>query len=205
MTVHIAPASATEVVVCARLIALALRDDPVLKAFVPGEHDRARRLTTFFVDVLKEGPLRTGVVDVARDAPEGNIVGVAAWEGPDRQHSVRGMLEEFSRQVRASGIRRAPSLLTQLTAYEKARPRYPHWYLADIAVNDAARGLGIGSALLAHRLTAIDAQAAPAYLEATAPANQRLYERFGFRSAGPIRKEGVTAVAMVRTGRQQVQ
>ncbi|MFJ3941743.1 GNAT family N-acetyltransferase [Streptomyces parvus] len=70
--------------------------------------------------------------------------------------------------------------LSQLVAYEKARPRYQHWYLIDIAVDGTARGLGIGSALLAHRLASIDAQAAPAYLEATAPANQRLYERFGF-------------------------
>ncbi|MFI6875728.1 GNAT family N-acetyltransferase [Streptomyces sp. NPDC050400] len=136
--------------------------------------------------------------------PDG-VVGVAAWEGPDRRHRLRGLLDEFSRQVRASGVRRAPSLLSQLVAYERARPSYQHWYLVDIAVDDAARGLGIGSALLAHRLASIDAQAAPAYLEATAPANQRLYERFGFRSAGPVRTNGATAVAMVRAGQRHAQ
>ncbi|MEU1503144.1 GNAT family N-acetyltransferase [Streptomyces sp. NPDC005732] len=199
MTVHIAPASATEIEECAHLIALALRDDPVLKAFVPGERDRANRLTVFFCDALREGAFLTGVVDVARREPGGDIIGVAAWEGPGQRQRLRDLFGEFSRQVRASGINHAPNLLAQLVAYARARPRYPHWYLADIAVDGAARGLGIGSALLTHRLAEIDAQAAPAYLEATAPDNQRLYERFGFRSAGPIGKGSVTAVAMIRS------
>ncbi|NYV72776.1 GNAT family N-acetyltransferase [Streptomyces sp. UH6] len=183
-------------------MALALQDDPVFNAYVPGERDRLNRLTRFFGSVLRSGPLRNGVVDVARSARGSDIVGVAAWEGPDRHHSSWSILKDLSHLVRASGVRHVPSFLTQLAAYDKARPRYPHWYLADIAVNDSARGLGVGSALLRFRLASIDEQALPVYLEATSPANQRLYERFGFCSTGSIETSGVASVGMIRPGQR---
>ncbi|MEU6103338.1 GNAT family N-acetyltransferase [Streptomyces flaveolus] len=203
MRVYIDPVATAEVDDSARLIALALRDDPVLYAYLPGEDDRVNRLTGFFGVMLRTGLLQNGAVDVARLAPGGDIIGVAAWEGPDRRHSLWADLKDLARQVRAGRVRHVPSFLAQLAAYEKARPKYPHWYLADIAVSDSARGLGVGSALLGHRLAAVDAQALPAYLEATAPANQRLYERFGFCRAATIETGGAKPVGMIRAGQQR--
>ncbi|MFM9613954.1 GNAT family N-acetyltransferase [Streptomyces sp. V2] len=198
MTLHIGLASAAEVTACAGVIAEALRRDPVLYAFLPGEEDRIARLTALCATVLRTGPLLNGVIDVARAQPGGEIIGVAAWEGPDRRSSLWADLRELPRQIRAVGLGHVPSVLAQLRAYERARPKRPHWYLADIAVSDTARGLGVGSALLAYRLAAIDAQHLPSYLEATAQANQRLYERFGFRPTAPIETAGVAPMGMLR-------
>ncbi|MEV5342990.1 GNAT family N-acetyltransferase [Streptomyces sp. NPDC052676] len=198
MTLHIGPASAGEAEACARIIAEALRHEPVMYAVVPGEHDRVGRLTMLLTGVLRTGPLLNGVVDVARAEPGGKILGVAAWEGPDRRSSRWATLRELPRQVRAIGIGHLPAVLAQLEAYRQARPKQPHWYLADIAVSDTARGLGVGSALLAHRLAAIDAQGLPSYLEATSPANQRLYQRFGFRPTAPIKTADVAPMGMLR-------
>ncbi|MFG1925816.1 GNAT family N-acetyltransferase [Cryptosporangium sp. NPDC048952] len=65
----------------------------------------------------------------------------------------------------------------------RPHPDEPHWYLSDIAVATTARRRGIGSALLDHRLSRVHE---PAYLEATTPASQRLYQRFGFEVVAKI-------------------
>lgn len=198
MTVLIEPAGHAEIAVGARLIAESFRDDPVVRRLVPGEHDRVRRLTDVYTAVLRTGPSVTGVVDVARSAPGGPIVGVAAWEGPDRRRHLPTELREIQRYVRAVGLRHLPAVRARLGRWARARPTTAHWYLVDIAVSPAARGQGVGSALLDHRLRAVDTAALPAYLEATGPGNQRLYERFGFRARGPVADDDGAPVAMVR-------
>lgn len=60
------------------------------------------------------------------------------------------------------------------------KPAGPHWYLRQVGVDPAAQGRGYGSLLLRAGLDACDRAGLPAYLEATTPANRRLYERFGF-------------------------
>ncbi|MFJ8769265.1 hypothetical protein [Streptomyces clavifer] len=85
MTLHIGLASPSEAEVCARVISEALRQDPVLHAVVPGEHERIARLTVLFTGVLRTGPFLNGVVDVARAQPGGEIIGVAAWKGSERR------------------------------------------------------------------------------------------------------------------------
>ena len=63
-----------------------------------------------------------------------------------------------------------------------------------------ARGKGVGSALLAHRLRVVDHSANPlAFLESTTPASRRLYERFGFEAVGSVPTlPGQSSTAMVR-------
>ncbi|MEU2232225.1 GNAT family N-acetyltransferase [Streptomyces vietnamensis] len=202
MTVHIALASASEVEECARLVAEALRDDAVLHALIPGEHDRSGRLTGLFTSVFRSGPMECGAIDVARLEPDGKIVGVAAWEGPDKRRRRGAALQELCYYVRAAGLRHAPSVRKQLAAYQKVQPRDRHWYLADIGVSDAARGHGVGTALIEHRLSEIDVQRLPAYLEATTPDNQRLYDRLGFRPVRAIETANATATGMLRTPRK---
>ncbi|MEV6819405.1 GNAT family N-acetyltransferase [Nocardiopsis dassonvillei] len=187
MSPRIDTASRADIAACARIIARALHRDPVVRDIVPGEEDRIERLTLLYTAELRSGPARTGAIDVAR-SEDGAILGVAAWEGPRRP----GLGDRWQRlralplQVRAIGVRHLGATLSTLSHFEAARPRARHWYLADIAVDDRARGLGIGSALLTHRLAAIDRQGLPAHLEATTPESRRLYERFGFQETGRL-------------------
>jgi GNAT superfamily N-acetyltransferase len=63
---------------------------------------------------------------------------------------------------------------------ETHHPTEANQYLWLLGVVSAAQGLGIGSSLLASMLRRCDRDGTPAYLEATSPANRRLYERHGF-------------------------
>jgi GNAT superfamily N-acetyltransferase len=56
------------------------------------------------------------------------------------------------------------------------------WYLAFMGVDPSSQGQGIGTRLLAAVLTDADRDQIPAYLEASCPANRRLYERHGFQT-----------------------
>lgn len=199
----IGSAAASEVEACARVVAEALRDDAVMRGMLPGEHDRVDRLTALHVAIFRAGPLRMGVIDVVRD-PAGAIVAVGAWEGP-QPRGVAAALRRTTASLRLAraylalvGVRGLSAQLDDLRAYDECRPAGPHWYLADVAVSEAARGLGLGSALLEHRLRAVDAAGLPAYLEATTEGSRRLYERFGFVARGEVPVRGVRPVAMLR-------
>ncbi|GAA1580712.1 hypothetical protein GCM10009678_74270 [Actinomadura kijaniata] len=151
---------------------------------VPGHADRIERLTLLYTAELRTGPARGGALDIAR-LDDGAIAGVAAWEGPRRPRPGDRWqrLRVLPLHMRAIGVRHLGATLSRFAA---ARPTSPHWYLADIAVDDRARGLGVGSALLAHRLAAIDRQCLPAHLEATTPHSRRLYTRFGFQETARV-------------------
>lgn len=69
---------------------------------------------------------------------------------------------------------------------EKFHPAEPHWYLPMIGVDPAHQGSGIGSALMAESLKAVDRDGLPAYLESSNPRNIPLYQRHGFEVIGEI-------------------
>jgi ribosomal-protein-alanine N-acetyltransferase len=79
------------------------------------------------------------------------------------------------------------------------------WHVMNVAVDPDLQGEGLGSGLLGHLLGEIDDDAARYTLEVRQSNAQaiRLYERFGFRSAGLRRRyyqdNGEDAVIMWRT------
>jgi GNAT superfamily N-acetyltransferase len=82
-----------------------------------------------------------------------------------------------------------PDALDRLRTFlELTEARHPagtaHLYLVLLGVVPAARGRGLGAALLRERLARADADGLPAYLEATSLRSRSLYERHGFRDAG---------------------
>lgn len=198
MSVVVEPASPEDAITCARLIAEALGDDEVIRAMVPVTRDRTARLTALHAAQMRSGPLLDDAVDVARAEPGGPVVGVAMWEAPGRGDHRLAALRQLPATVRAIGLRHLPHTLRQLRVYDRHRPRRPHWYLADVAVSASARGLGVGSRLLAHRLVVVDREGLPAYLEATTDGSRRLYEKFGFRALGPVPVRGPQPIAMLR-------
>lgn len=63
---------------------------------------------------------------------------------------------------------------------EKHHPKEPHMYLFTIGVVPAARGKGLGHALLTPMLKACDREGVPCYLENSNPANFGFYSAHGF-------------------------
>ncbi len=78
----------------------------------------------------------------------------------------------------------------------------PHYYLSLLATHRDHRGKGLGMALLATCLEAIDAEGAPAYLESTNPANNLRYMRHGFEPYAEITlPNGLVITTMWRQAR----
>ncbi|MCC2314900.1 GNAT family N-acetyltransferase [Cellulomonas xiejunii] len=198
MDVHVAGARPQDVPKAARVLADALRDDAVTRAMLPGDDDRVARLSRVYAAVARMTLASGGVVDLARAGAAGPVVGVAVWEPPDLALGRWAQVREVPTLVGAVGLRHLPAAVRALRAFAAQRPRYPHWFLAYVGAAPAARGQGVGSTLLAHRLAVVEGTGMPVYLEATTDASRRLYERFGFRATGTIELGGATATTMVR-------
>ncbi|ALD13695.1 GNAT family N-acetyltransferase [Clavibacter capsici] len=171
-----------------RVLAEAFAEDPVMTAFVPAGPGRRERLALLFAALLRSGPLPAGTVDVAVDA-RGRILGAAVWEAPGgiAAHRTLAQAPTFLRALGVTGAIRAAGRLRDL---DRARPGLAHWRLAEVGVGAAARGLGVGSALLDHGLARVDADGSAAYLESSTERNRALYRRNGFVELGIL--PGVT-------------
>lgn len=109
---------------------------------------------------------------------------------PDEEEEIPSLLEELAGE-------RSAAISELLGRFDSSHPRErPHYYLSLLGTHPARRGGGIGMALLAENLRLIDAEGLPAYLESSNPANDRRYERHGFRRVGGFeRPDGGLAVA----------
>jgi ribosomal protein S18 acetylase RimI-like enzyme len=65
-------------------------------------------------------------------------------------------------------------------AMDANHPHEPHMYLFTIGTRKAARGKGLGKALIRPMLAACDREGLPAYLENSNPANTGFYMSHGF-------------------------
>ena len=83
-------------------------------------------------------------------------------------------------------------------------PRDPHWHLLFLAVRPPRQNDGLGSRLLTHTHTRLDADGIPAYLEATSPQNQRLYHRHGYTDMSPPTIDVTDNIALYRMWRPAV-
>lgn len=98
--------------------------------------------------------------------------------GEEQERALEALLGELPPKV-------AARVGEALRLFEESRPRgVPHYYLSMLATDPRHRGRGVGLGLLAENLRVIDEEGAPAYLEASNPANVPLYERYGFRHVG---------------------
>jgi ribosomal protein S18 acetylase RimI-like enzyme len=187
-----------------RVLAEAFAEDPVLAGFVPAGPRQPARLALLFAALLRSGPLPAGTVDVAVDA-RGGILGAAVWEAPGGIPAHR-TLRQAPTFLLALGVVGSLRAAVRLRTLDRARPGLPHWRLAEVGVSAAARGLGVGSALLAHGLARVDADGSAAYLESSTARNRALYLRNGFAELGELTGlAGSRPVAMWRAARVEAQ
>lgn len=158
----------------ATALAAAFDGDEPLRWFVPDARPRQVLLERYFRAQL---PLfmANGEVWTSDEVPCS-----AAWAAPgrwpfpplDQVRSTPTMLRVFGRRpLRA---------VAGLRAIERGHPREPHWYLDSIGVDPSAHGGGTGSALLVAMARRLDAESAPAYLNAGSSRSRDLYLRHGF-------------------------
>jgi GNAT superfamily N-acetyltransferase len=85
---------------------------------------------------------------------------------------------------------RAALVLEGFERFAAIRPTTPHWYLSMLATRPDHRGRGLGMALVADRLRALDNDGLPAHLESTNPANLERYSQVGFELSGSFELPG---------------
>ncbi|MEV6986892.1 GNAT family N-acetyltransferase [Sphaerisporangium sp. NPDC051017] len=105
----------------------------------------------------------------------GELAGVAVWltapfpEIPGEEEAIASFAREHAGRYAILGRQ-----------MEKLHPHEPHHYLAFIALELGRTGRGLGSLLLEEHHRRLDAEAMPAYLEASSEASRRLYLRHGY-------------------------
>jgi ribosomal protein S18 acetylase RimI-like enzyme len=111
------------------------------------------------------------------------FMGAALWLPPGIDPDGEGIEEWIKEAVPEEDQNKVSAFFDEMDKYH---PHEPIWYLAMIGVDPARQGMGLGSALLAHALAAVDREAKPAYLEATTESSRDLYARHGFEVIGTI-------------------
>lgn len=134
---------------------------------------------------------------ISRDgfvAADENLNAIAAWAAPPGASSIQ--LDSNDLRIMRSAYREKfgwawwwKAKMSNVTPHYA--PREPHAYLAYFATRPAARGKGLGSALLAATLRDMDAWETPAYVNTISEDAVRVYQRHGFqiREVMPAKSE----------------
>lgn len=183
-------AAPTEISACMQTLTRAFASDPVCQWAWP-DTARYRQAFPLFCQAFGGAAFEAGMAHIEYD---GN--GVALWLAPGVHPDDEAVVATIRDSAPAHLQGPLFSLFEQMDAYH---PREPHWHLPLIGVDPTAQGQGVGSALLRHALKTCDREQTVAYLEATSPANMRLYERHGFRAIGHIQAaDSPPIIPMVR-------
>ena len=172
----------------ATVLARAFADDPVMSWAFPDEQVRTAKLPVLFEVLAKQVHFGHGGTDVAFVGEQ--PLGATMWD-PMGTWQPSNLFERIGQVafVRIIGGR-GRALGALLKAMDAQHPTQPHWYLAQIGTDPNARGIGLGRALLEHRLAGCDERGLPAYLESSKHSNIAYYQRFGFELTGEISVAG---------------
>ena len=161
-------------------LARAFYDDPVLSWFFPDDDRRLGQIEGFFGMALDRIWSPHDLI-YTTDA----VIGAAIWLPPDQWRvSILEQLRMTRPTIAAIGLRDLPRALRGFNLMESKHPHERHYYLPIVGVDPDWQGRGLGTALLRPMLDRCDAEAMPAYLEATSPRNRGCYERVGFSATG---------------------
>ena len=172
----------------ASVLAAAFHDNPAYCYMHPRVETRAYDITSFFLRNLS-WRVHLNLTWIACDA-DGQVVGTTTLEPPGGvPHSTAQLLRHWLfPTLRAQGahtvsrIARTDSAFAQ--HYRRLSGGLPYWHVHAVAVDPAAQGRGVGSALLTHVMTQLDRlrleQHAPVLLSTQRERNLGLYRKFGF-------------------------
>jgi len=172
-------AAASDLPAVADTLSAAFLDDPFMTWVMPDRQRRRELLPRCFEAVADANHPYDEIYTTASDA------GVAVWIPPGPPPTDEEM-EELVRWYAEVAEETADRLLCALELMAGQHPADPHAYLFVLGTRPEWQGRGLGSALLREVLDRCDRDGTPAYLEATSPDNQRLYERHGFVVTGEI-------------------
>jgi ribosomal protein S18 acetylase RimI-like enzyme len=198
-SIALAPLRADELGAGAALLGRAFRDAAMNRVVVGGSQRARERSNTAGMRAVLPLARARGGVNGAR--LEGRLAGVLVALPPGVVSVGRPSALAMLRLL----IAQRPAVARRWSAVAEAlqihRPAAPHAYLATLGVEPELQRAGVGRALLAHWLTAVDAAGQRAYLETDSAANAAWYERFGFAVRAELTVLGVTVHLLERSPR----
>ncbi len=174
----------------ARVLSIAMRDNPLHVAIFQGSDEKSRReIEAMFAALFAELP---GVTFLAKAGQA--IVGVMrmkSCKGRKPPEDPIGPIDPDDINWRKAVWHRA---------WARRDPAEQHWHLGPIGVLPDRQGAGIGSALMQRFCREVDACRSMAYLETDLEKNVRFYEKFGFKVVATSDVLHVKNSYMVRPG-----
>jgi GNAT superfamily N-acetyltransferase len=171
--VEISQATPDRISALASVLGRAFAVEPMMRWPLGECDDVEERLIRAF-EMFMEKPIRLGMVWEA-----GTATGALIWIPADQMNAVEdGNLAMRSVYEREDGARRFDRFWDWV---DSKHPDEPLALLDSLAVEPAARGRGIGSALIRHGLDQARNEGHGSLLETGNPRNVPLYERHGFR------------------------
>ncbi|MCC3771827.1 GNAT family N-acetyltransferase [Streptomyces sp. UNOC14_S4] len=179
-----------------RTLARAFGDDPMMRWFFPDDATREAGLGRYFTTIFTRQYVHHAVCERTDAA-------AAFWAPPEAQAKAVPDAETIQELQNILGDQAALFRGAVETAAEHT-PQEPHWSLAVIGADPAARGQGHGAALLRSGLAKADAAGLPVYLESSKKSNLPFYEHFGFTVREELRlpQDGPTLWSMWREPRR---
>jgi len=172
-------AAATDGEAIAATLSAAFDADPLWSWAFPDEEKRPGQYEAFF-GLFIESALPNGWVWIT-----GEAAAVAVWTPPGKKELSEEAEAKVEPFLAAELGAHAGPVLQVMDHFDSARPEgQDFYYLSLLGTHPEHRGRGLGMDLLAANLAQIDAEAMPAYLESSNPANDARYERLGFRPHG---------------------
>lgn len=172
-----------------RTLVRAFATDPVVDYFVRDDARRPQAMNQWFDFAAKRLCLPGGETWMADDA---DASAVALWLPTPQTAMQLSLLEEVRALpvfLSVVGLARIGRMQRLRAAVDAHHPKEPHAYLFFLAVDPDCQGMGLGSAMLAANLKALDAARACAYLEASTERNVTLYQRHGFEVVSEFKPE----------------
>jgi GNAT superfamily N-acetyltransferase len=156
-------------------------DDPFFTYLLPDDEMRRTRLPYFFRSVYTHMGEHGRIVTVRNDADE--ALGVAAWLTTGGYPlPMKVQLRQVPSSLRAF-YRRPKSLAIgnrYMARLIRAHRKDPQWYLMVLCADPPAQRSGVGTMLLEHAFSFVDAEGVGSHLETPRFDNVAYYQRFGY-------------------------
>lgn len=183
-----------------KMLARSFHDYPQFDHLLPNLDERSRKLPEIFEFMVRCGIMYGEVYSISSNL-EGVAVWLPYWEAElTREKVYKCGGRELGLSLGKEYSKRYESIAECEDRCHKQYANFFHWYLYPIGIDPIYQGKGYASVLLRAKISEVDRQNVPCYLETSTEKNVAIYQHFGFETVeeGIIPETDVPFWAMLR-------